>query len=246
MSYCRPLLKLQQSADPISLSPSFAEWTSKCIGGSLAESFNDLLTFANAFLKEKGISHYWVALRATKTNRDYDQPRWHSDDDFYAPDEPANRVAPLACLRPLIQPKSTDFKIVTTTLLSPPTLFIWQSDQAAARQAQTFSKQLAATSVRCLGCATAAESVRQSLVKDLDRMSSVQAGPNECAWFRIGPADGAVHSELHMPEGDRVFLNLFAGTKNNEEMGDGVPSGLVDWPGHPQRGSCPLDRARLG
>jgi hypothetical protein len=213
-SYCGPLLDPQAS-----LPSSFAEWISKCIDGPLAESFIDFLVFANAFLEERNITHYWVSLRATKPHNDYDKPRWHTDDQFYAQDTIAGDWTAVRYLRSLLRPKTTDFKLVTT-LVGPPTLFIPTTHQTEARQAESLAKQVAAqenahtcASIRCLGCATAADSVRQSLIANLDKMGSVQVEPGECAWFKIGPEEGAVHSEPPMGEGDRIFLNLVPGTK---------------------------------
>ena len=69
------------------------------------------------------------------------------------------------------------------------------------------------TSIRCVGCATAAESVRKRLAAELAPYGISQAARGECAFFRVGEESGAVHSEPCMSDGDRVFVNVVPGTR---------------------------------
>jgi hypothetical protein len=113
---------------------------------------------------------------------------------------------------------------LTTTLLGPGTLFIPTPSTPHARAAQKKAKQTArdkspdhiCLSIRCIGCATAAESVRATLATQLGREDGgiVQAAPGECVFFRVGEEEGAVHSEP-MSHSDRIFVNVVPGSEED-------------------------------
>ncbi|KAJ5177058.1 uncharacterized protein N7482_002935 [Penicillium canariense] len=111
---------------------------------------------------------------------------------------------------------------LTTTLLGPGTLFISLPLNPHARNLQSTTKLTVRTanpghiclSIRCVGCATAAEEVRATLAAQLgghrDGAGVVQAARGECVFFRVGEDEGAVHSEP-MSRGERVFVNVVPG-----------------------------------
>lgn len=125
----------------------------------------------------------------------------------------------------------TDWKICTT-LLGPSTMFIPAPHQPRARKRQRAAKKAsrranehACTSIRCVGCASAADDVRHDLSGSLKDLGAVQAGPGQCAFFRIGPGRGAVHSEPRMSsngddggqERGRIFVNVVPGKREELE-----------------------------
>jgi hypothetical protein len=139
-------------------------------------------------------------------------------------------------------PNPTNWKL-TTTLLGPGTLFIAPHLNAQARALQRTTKMTIRTanpdhiclSIRCVGCASAAESVRDTLAAalggyrngqcsgdrdghcgdgDFDGEGIVQAQRGECVFFRVGEEQGAVHSEP-MSHGDRVFVNVVPGCEED-------------------------------
>lgn len=118
-------------------------------------------------------------------------------------------------------PNPTNWKL-TTTLLGPGTLFISQATTPQARTIQRTTKDTVRAinpdhiclSVRCIGCAMAAESVRTKLASELGRFEIVQAGTGECVFFRVGEDSGAVHSEP-VSHGDRIFVNVVPGEEGD-------------------------------
>ncbi|KAJ5958699.1 uncharacterized protein N7479_005849 [Penicillium vulpinum] len=118
---------------------------------------------------------------------------------------------------PSISPTPTNWKL-TTTLLGPGTLFIPPAATHLARATQQAAKNDAraadpghiCVSVRCVGCAMAAESVRARLAAELGRHGVMQASVGECVFFRVGEEEGAVHSEPQS-HGDRIFVNVVPG-----------------------------------
>ncbi|KAJ5099861.1 hypothetical protein N7532_006862 [Penicillium argentinense] len=128
-------------------------------------------------------------------------------------------TSPAQILTP--NPTPTNWKL-TTTLLGPGTLFIPQKTSPAARDIQR-STRLAVRkanpdhiclSVRCVGCASAAESVRTRLAAELEPHGVVQAQSGECVFFRVGEEKGAVHSEPRS-HGDRIFVNVVPGDEGD-------------------------------
>jgi hypothetical protein len=195
--YCGPLLSLSCAHLP----PAYHEWHRATVKGSLTDALLSFLSYANRFLSEAGIHHYWVTIRATKPTSDYDKPRWHTDDDFFQG----------------VKLIRTQWKLVTT-LLGPGTLFIQNGHSARAIQKKVKHhvhkerKEHICTPFNCLGCATASAEVRQRLVDNLERHKVVQAATGDCCFFRIGEEQGAVHSEP--PQGcDRIFVNIVPGTE---------------------------------
>lgn len=136
-------------------------------------------------------------------------------------------------------PNPTNWKL-TTTLLGPGTLFIAPHLNAQARALQRTTKMTIRSanpdhiclSIRCVGCASAAESVRATLAAalggyhrngqckgddhcgDFDGEGVIQAQRGECVFFRVGEDEGAVHSEP-MSHGDRVFVNVVPGCEED-------------------------------
>jgi hypothetical protein len=99
-------------------------------------------------------------------------------------------------------------------------MFIPLEKQDQARERQRLAKQRCSidhvcTSVRCVGCAAAADAVRDALAVKLAELGAVQAAPGECAFFRIGQENGAVHSEPCMISSfGRVFVNIVPGRRD--------------------------------
>lgn len=114
-------------------------------------------------------------------------------------------------------PNPPDWKL-STTLLGPGTLFIDEKSGSIARTIQRTTKTAVRNenpghvclSIRCVGCASAAETVRARLATDLKPHRIVQAQKGECVFFRIGEDEGAVHSEPRS-HGDRIFVNVVPG-----------------------------------
>lgn len=195
--YSGPLLPL---SDP-QLPQSYHEWHKATIHGSLTASLLSFLSYANHFLSAAGINHYWLTIRATTPTTDFDEPRWHTDEDFFQGEK-------------LIR---TQWKLVTT-LLGPGTLFIEDAKSARAIETkvklgvQEEHKDHLCTSFNCLGCSTASAAVRRRLADNLSGHKTTQATSGECCFFRIGQEQGAVHSEPPQ-DCDRVFVNIVPGTE---------------------------------
>lgn len=252
-TYCGPLLPLNARDLP----PSFHTWAQSTIHGCVLDPLFSFLAFVHGFLETNGLSHYWITVRASQASSDFDVPRWHTDELFFAKPESegsrsrfmsgllssvavprtlrlrryrhpttkkertsrssthTNRIAPNPSKNKKTNP--TDWKL-TTTLLGPGTLFIPTKTSAQARAAQTAAKAAARAthreqichSVRCAGCAMAAESVRHRLGLELEDHAVVQAWRGECVFLRIGEEHGAVHSEP-VASGDRIFVNVVPG-----------------------------------
>ena len=196
-THCGPIL------DPTCLPPSFHAWAESTVNGDLLPSLLPFLAFVHCFITENRLDHYWLTIRATRGNHDFDMPRWHTDRKFFQ-DETSGRVHWKLC----------------TTLVGPGTLFL--SDGRRARAVQKHTRKAmrdapefrdhACREVRCLGCAGMQEVVRERLAEKLREYEVIQSAAGECAFFRVGDDVGAVHSE---PEshGDRVFVNVVPGTE---------------------------------
>ncbi|KAI3319152.1 hypothetical protein HD806DRAFT_539531 [Xylariaceae sp. AK1471] len=212
-SYCGPLITKSEH-----LPPNFHEWTSAALSDSLLPRLMPFLEFVNRVLGEYKLDHYWLTIRATKATSEFDKPRWHTDDMFFSTRGGG--------LRPIQQEDSgdrtldlqTDWKLCTT-LLGPSTKFIPPKYQAEARKTQRSTKKALATdhectSIRCIACAATSDAVRERLAAELGPMGTMQATSGECAFFRIGQEKGAVHSEPAMSGGDRIFVNVVPGKKD--------------------------------
>ncbi|KAI4866552.1 hypothetical protein F4820DRAFT_416463 [Hypoxylon rubiginosum] len=230
-SYCGPLL-----SDPEAIPSSLHDWSSAVLSSPLLPLLLPFLTFANDFLTRNGLDHYWLTIRATRATAEFNRPRWHTDDLFFSRESGSGGGSGGGQIAP--QPKKkkkarggdqtepaldlqTDWKLCAT-LLGPSTLFVPAPDQAAARSTSRSVKRAlatdhACTSIRCVGCAATADAVRERLCADLAPLGRVCAAPGECAFFRIGPEEGAVHSEPCMSRGDRVFVNVVPGSRDELE-----------------------------
>lgn len=196
--YCGPLLPL---SDP-QLPSSYHEWHKATINGSLTASLLSFFSFANSFLLAAGINHYWLTIRATTPTTEYNEPRWHTDEDFFQGEKMVR----------------TQWKLVTT-LLGPGTLFLEDDKSARAVEtkvkldSQMEHKDHLCTSFNCLGCATASANVRHRLADHFRQDKVIQATNGDCCFFRIGQEQGAVHSEPPQ-DCDRVFVNIVPGTED--------------------------------
>ncbi|CAI7586550.1 unnamed protein product [Penicillium discolor] len=215
-TYCGPLLTLESC----NLPSSFNTWAGATLSGSILPSLFSFLAYVHDFLTKNNQSHYWLTVRASKGSDEFDTPRWHTDDLFFSPLKPPinhRRPTPPTAQIPSISPTPTNWKL-TTTLLGPGTLFIPPATNHLARATQQAVKTAAhaadpnhiCVSVRCVGCAMAAESVRARLAVELGGHGTVQASAGECVFFRVGEDKGAVHSEPRS-HGDRVFVNVVPG-----------------------------------
>ncbi|KAI1139905.1 hypothetical protein F5Y05DRAFT_380432 [Hypoxylon sp. FL0543] len=216
-SYCGPLLA---TADDIP--SSLHDWTHAVLSTSLLPLLLPFLAFVNDFVKANGLDHYWLTIRATRATAEYDRPRWHTDDLFFSRGGSGLREPPKphkgkATPKPKLD-LQTDWKLCAT-LLGPATMFIPPEHQPAARTMSRSAKRAlatehACTSLRCAGCAATADAVRDHLAAELAPLGAVQAAPGECSFFRIGQEEGAVHSEPRMSGGDRIFVNVVPGRRD--------------------------------
>ncbi|KAI0425624.1 hypothetical protein F5Y09DRAFT_334839 [Xylaria sp. FL1042] len=216
-SYCGPLL-----TEGDDLPPNFYEWTGAALSGSLLPRLTPFLRFINQVLREHKLDHYWLTIRATKATNEFDKPRWHTDDMFFSACGGALRTVPREDDKDNNTNRTmdlqTDWKLCTT-FLGPSTMFIPVEHQAKARTTQRLARKALATdhdctSIRCIACAATSDAVRERLSTDLEPMGMMQAASGECAFFRIGQEKGAVHSEPCMSGGDRIFVNVVPGKKD--------------------------------
>ncbi|KAH7309644.1 hypothetical protein B0I35DRAFT_359417 [Stachybotrys elegans] len=221
-SYCGPLLRTDSS-----LPTNFDDFSTATFTGSVLPRLLPFLSFINTYLSDCGMDNYMLTVRAIRPNTEFDQPRWHTDELFFA--DLKNRRLPGANLgltsyfeknQTLDNASSgTNWKICTT-LLGPSTIFIPHKHQASAREVQKLAQNAASTqheclSIRCVGCATAATAVREELAVKLAQFGVEQAFPGECAFFQVGRDSGAVHSEPSMSSDlrGRIFINVVPGTE---------------------------------
>ncbi|KAI1381243.1 hypothetical protein F4677DRAFT_120098 [Hypoxylon crocopeplum] len=203
-SYGGPLL-----CQPDDLPPSLQDWAAATLSSSIVPLLLPLLSFVNDFVAKNGLDHYWLTIRATRATAEFDKPRWHTDDMFFSDcAEKGKRRLDL----------QTDWKLCAT-LLGPTTMFIPAEHQTAARTTSLSTRRAlatdhACTSIRCVGCAATADAVRNRLAGELAPLGLVQPAPGEASVFRIGQERGAVHSEPCMSRGDRIFVNIVPGKKD--------------------------------
>lgn len=78
-TYSGPLLS------PLSLPSSLHSWSAAALSSppALLQRLLPLLSFLDSHLRDRGLKHYWITLRATTPTGEYDVPRWHVDDDFF-------------------------------------------------------------------------------------------------------------------------------------------------------------------
>lgn len=207
-TYCGPLLTAQSDKLP----SSFHQWAAFTLNQPpiLVERLLPLLSFLQDMLFAAGAKHYWMTIRATKPTHDYDLPRWHVDENFFSADPNVDGLG-FGSLD-----GSQCWKLATT-LLGPSTLFLTKNSFALNTLRQTRARERArigdhvCTSIRCLGCATYAETVRHDLAQCLHQESIESSAYGEVAFFRTGDRVGAVHSEPKC-DTDRIFVNIIPGT----------------------------------
>ncbi|KAK6359717.1 hypothetical protein TWF696_000859 [Orbilia brochopaga] len=213
-TYCGPLLPID-SARTSTLPPSYDTWQRATFNGSITPLLLPFLRFAHAFIVDAGLTHYWLTIRASLPTGDYDTPRWHTDDDFFAAADNSNTNISHDISR---DSNRTQWKLATT-LIGPGTLFL--SDSASGRATQsTITDHTRAstpphtcTTVACPGCAATADCIRQQLATSLKDAHIKQNAVGECAFFKVGKEVGAVHSEpaMRVP---RVFVNVVPGRED--------------------------------
>jgi hypothetical protein len=208
-TYCGPLL----TPSGAHLPPSFHTWASLTFSAPsiLLDRLLPLLAFLQDFLPRAGAHHYWLSIRATEPNHEFDTPRWHTDDDLFTQNAGIRDAGGQA-------PAQSQRWKLATTLLGPSTLFL--ADSAHGRRVQSEAKRSECekrvdhrcTSVRCVGCSDAGRVVRQRLMQALCNEQVVSPARSEVAFFRIGDEDGVVHSEPRCNV-DRIFVNVTPGTE---------------------------------
>lgn len=208
----------------ISLPTTFHAWTHRTFSSpsTLLSLLTPLLTFLSTFLPSLGLDSYCLSIRASKADSAYDVPRWHVDNDFFVSNWEDRGVRMRAESR---------WKLCTT-LLGPGTIFPAASASAlkVLRREKAHERKKhghVCTSIRCLGCATYAASLRNILIEKFAGWETRAPRANEVAVFKIG-AHGAVHSEPKCT-GDRVFVNVVPGTEE-EVRGLMGRWGMGEWP----------------
>ncbi|EEH18309.1 hypothetical protein PABG_00872 [Paracoccidioides brasiliensis Pb03] len=217
-TYCGPLLNLPNQTLP----PSFYTWAEQTVVGSPLPHLIPFLNFVHEFLLKNHLSHYWITIKASQGTHEFDIPRWHTDDLFYSK----------GVSSPTNQADETKWKLATT-ILGPGTLFLTSTTRARPiynqikQSIRDENKGHICSPVRCVGCATAAETVRQRLAAEFQDHGFIQAAPGECTFFRVGDEEGAVHSEPRC-HGDRIFVNVVPGRE--EELRDLMKKWDMEFP----------------
>jgi hypothetical protein len=216
-----------------SLPASFHAWSSLTVSdpSTLLHRLLPLLSFLQNYLSDAGVHCYWLTIRASKPTKEYDERRWHVDDDFFSPDFDG-RAMQAPAPRNQSNRKSSERWKVCATLLGPSTVFLTDNDSALktlrdTKAKQRISHQHTCTSIRCLGCSTYADSVRHSLSHSLSAFPTTSPAPKEVAFFRLGSRHGAVHSEPTC-DVDRIFVNVVPGS--DEELKGLLAKWGLEWP----------------
>ncbi|KAH7067941.1 hypothetical protein FB567DRAFT_508959 [Paraphoma chrysanthemicola] len=218
-TYSGPLLP----GNSTSLPPSFHAWSAVTLSSpsQLLSRLLPLLSFLESFLRQTGVECYWLTIRASTPTTDYNEPRWHVDDDFFASDFDGRAMqaddTPTSSRTKANDICSGKRWKLCTTLLGPSTLFAADNESAlqivnSTKAQHRKTNQHTCTSIRCLGCATYASCVRTSLARSLRNHTTTSPAPNEVAFFRLGSDHGAVHSEPKC-DVDRIFVNVVPGTE---------------------------------
>lgn len=212
-TYCGPLLPLPSSpTSPSTLPPTFHTWSAHTFASPTSNNAPSpssspllphllpLLHAIHAFLRARHVHHYWLTIRASLPTPEFDTPRWHTDDHFFAPaqSDAARGVWKLCA-----------------TLLGPGTLFAAEGDRARKmlrRAKERARTEHVCTTVRCAACGRTADVVREEVAVGLGGREVVQPGRGEMVFFRVGGREGAVHSEPRVGC-ERVFVNVVPGTE---------------------------------
>ncbi|KAF7544098.1 hypothetical protein G7Z17_g10216 [Cylindrodendrum hubeiense] len=240
-SYCGPLLRPSPSDPDLPLPPNFYDFAAATFTGPLLPRLLPFLEFVNAVLEASGLGHYLLTVRATTPTHEFDRPRWHTDELFFSDLTRGNLPGTRLGLKSHYERKNsphadlgTNWKICTT-LLGPSTLFIPLEHQSSTRETQRNAREAASTdhvclSIRCVGCSSAADSVREELATSLAQFNVKAAAAGECALFRVGRESGAMHSEPCMSESPqgRVFINVVPGTE--EELSGTMKKWGMEFP----------------
>jgi hypothetical protein len=210
-TYCGPLLQ----ASTTTLPPSFHTWAALTLSSpaTLISKLLPLLSWLQTFLSEANIHNYWLTIRCTAPTHEYDTPRWHTDENFFAYDSEAPGLG-------FAQTSTQRYWKLCTTFLGPSTLFLKRNETAlkVLRETKQSEKEKmgnhTCTSIRCVGCSSYADSVRESLAHSLQDVELETPALGEVAFFRIGQQEGAVHSEPRC-DTDRIFINVIPGTQED-------------------------------
>jgi hypothetical protein len=189
---------------------------------------DDLFFSPLSTTKQKTVSKSSLSKKLRFTTRNYYEtqhtryPDYDALNPFIHPQPTQAQAQPPPKNAQIITPNPNppDWKLCTT-LLGPGTLFI-NSKRNLARTIQRTTKAAVQNenpghiclSIRCVGCASAAETVRTRLATDLKPHQTVQSRQGECVFFRVGEDEGAVHSEPRS-HGDRVFVNVVPGDERD-------------------------------
>jgi hypothetical protein len=174
--HCGPLLDTSEV-----LPAKFHEFENEALTGSIQHLLIPFLTYINNLVIAKGFRHYFLTIRASTPTHEFDQPRWHTDELFFADTPkgilPGTRLGLKSASKNNQQNNGTDWKICTT-LLGPSTLFIPSNHQSSARKRQEAARRGTSTeheciSIRCVGCAAVADAVRDELATTLGPLGAV-------------------------------------------------------------------------
>ena len=204
-----------------SLSPipeSLQIWSKKNIKGDFLPHIKQYLEYVHSFLSQKFPEYncYWFEIRLSKGSEEYILPRWHCDGVYFDTQ------------------KDQHFKLVTT-LLGPGTLFLKNGVEARSieREEETRvdetldSMDFENYEARMKERRRLEDKQRMNLAERLDEWERVQLKFGECARFRVGNGEAAVHSEPDS-RGDRVFVSVLPGRESElREMAErwGCPWG---------------------
>ncbi|KAK0663436.1 hypothetical protein QBC41DRAFT_381328 [Cercophora samala] len=205
--YCGPLLQLDGPDGP--RHSSFHAWKDYTLTQDsqhlLLPRLVPFLKAAAEYLAEHGFSHYWLAIRASKPNHDFDVARWHTDENFYNPS--------LSC-------QTRGMWKLCTTLQGPGTLFAVDGDyarkylsEAKARGEDRLRRDPThvCVLVGCGNCGRTTCEIREEMKNGLADKEVRQSMANrEMIFFRVGGLEGAVHSEPPI-DSDRIFINVIPG-----------------------------------
>ncbi|KAK0721246.1 hypothetical protein B0T21DRAFT_414442 [Apiosordaria backusii] len=187
--YCGPLLHLDEADTPEQnygpLDPSFGAWKEYTLTQDtqhlLLPRLVPFLQAVETYLVERGFFHYWLAIRASKPNHDFDVARWHTDENFY---------------NPSLSAQTRGMWKLCTTLQGPGTLFAVDGDyarkllnEAKARGEDRLRRDPthACVLVGCGNCGRTTCEIREEMRDGLADKEVRQSMANkEMVFFRVG------------------------------------------------------------
>ncbi|KAK4203468.1 hypothetical protein QBC40DRAFT_274828 [Triangularia verruculosa] len=211
--YCGPLLHLDGIDAPKKLDglqdDAFNSWKEYTLTQDtqhlLLPRLVPFLKAVEEYLVEHGFHHYWLAIRASKPNHEFDVTRWHTDENFY---------------NPSLSSQTRGMWKLCTTLQGPGTLFAVDGDHARellngakARGEERLRKDPThvCVLVGCGNCGRTTCEIREEMRDGLaDKEVRQSIANKEMVFFRVGALEGAVHSEPPI-DSDRIFINVIPG-----------------------------------